>query len=237
MRHKFFMTLAFMATLCLGTSLKEAQCASVRMKVVVLNPSATLTQSKDVRTPLPKEIMAKDVKDDGGMTIEYDNTAGAFVAIKNGILLEPGETKVFEVLMDDVWMVNEDGLDTMRKRTQSVIKGMRDTKAYERASLIGESMYARMDQILRNQNNANVTSNAHIAFYRDNLKILEQLQKDLKVKISRVEVWHNEENAQMLEEIDLGKCGGVPFFFNKRTKKWLCGAQDYETVKAWALGK
>lgn len=66
--------------------------------------------------------------------------------------------------------------------------------------------------------------------------MLEQLQKDLKLKIRRIEVWHDEENAQLLEEIDQGKCGGVPFFFNKRTKKWLCGAQDYETVKAWALG-
>ena len=179
MRNKFLMTMALTAVLCLGTCLKEAQCASVRMKVVVLNPSATLTQSKDVRTALPKEITAKDIKDDGGMDIEYDNKEGSFFAMKNGIQLEPGETKVFEILLDDVWMVNEDNLDTMRKRIQGIVKGMRETKAYERATLIAESMYARMDQIIRNQNNANVTSNQHIAFYRDNVKILDQLEKDL----------------------------------------------------------
>ena len=67
--------------------------------------------------------------------------------------------------------------------------------------------------------------------------MLEQLQKDLNVKIRKVEVWHNEENARLLEELDKGRCGAVPFFFNKKTGKFLCGAQDYETVKKWALGK
>ena len=179
MRIKFLFSLALVAVLCLGTYLKEAQCAAVRMKVVVLNPSATLTQSKNVRTALPKEITAQAIKDDGGMDIEYDNKEGSFFAVKNDIVLEPGETKVFEIILDDVWMLDEENLDVMRKRTQGIVKGMKETKAYERATLLGESMYARMDQILRNQNNANATSNQHIAFYRDNVKILEQLEKDL----------------------------------------------------------
>ena len=179
MQNKFFTALALTAVLFLGTYLKEAQCASVRMRVVVLNPSATLTQSKSVRTPLPKEVTTKDIKDDGDMDIEYDNKEGAFVAVKNDIQLEPGETKVFEILMDDVWMLNEDKMDAMRKRTEKLVRGMRDTKAYERASLVGEGIYAHIDQILRNQNNQNVTTNQHIAFYRDNQLLMEQVEKDI----------------------------------------------------------
>jgi hypothetical protein len=179
MRKKFFTALALAAVLFLGTFLKEAECAAVRMRIIVLNPSATLTQTKTVRQALPKEVALQNVKDDGGLDIEYDNKEGAFVVFKNDISLEPGETKVFEVLMDDVWMLNEDKLETMRKRTEAIVKGMRDTKAYEKAALLSESMYARMDQIIRDQNNPNVTSNQHIAFYRDNLLIHEQLEKDM----------------------------------------------------------
>ena len=179
MRNKFFIAMAFVATLYLGTYLKEAECAGVRMRIVVLNPSATLTQTKSIRTPLPKEVTAKDIKDAGDVDVEYDNKEGAFVATKNDIVLEPGETKVFEILLDDVWMMNEEKLDSMRKRTEKIVKGMRNTKAYERASLISEGMYAHMDQIVRNQNNQNVTTNQHIAFYRDNVAVAEQLEKDM----------------------------------------------------------
>src|SRR5262245_38003916 len=108
MRIKIRISLAFMAFLCFGMLLTDAYAAAVRMRVVVLNPSATLTQTKSVRTPLPREIVLENIKDDGGMEIEYDNKEGAFVAFKNDIELEPGETKVFEIIMDDVWVMNED---------------------------------------------------------------------------------------------------------------------------------
>ena len=179
MRMKFFMAMALMATLCLGTYLKVGECAAIRMRVVVLNPSATLTQTKSVRTPLPKEVTLQSIKDDGGMEIEYDNKEGAFVAVKNDIQLEPGETKVFEIILDDIWMVNEEKLDLMHKRTENIVKAMKNTKAYDRAALLSEGMYAHMDQIIKNQNNANVTSNQHIAFFRDNQVLVEQLDKDM----------------------------------------------------------
>src|SRR3989338_8414702 len=122
MRKKFFTALALAAVLFLGTYLKEAECAGVRMRIVVLNPSATLTQTKSVRQALPKEIVLQSIKDDGGLESEYDNKEGAFVVFKNDISLEPGETKIFEVLMDDVWMMNEDKLELMRKRTGAIVK-------------------------------------------------------------------------------------------------------------------
>jgi hypothetical protein len=57
------------------------------------------------------------------------------------------------------------------------------------------------------------------------------------MKFTRVEVWHNDANAKRLEEIDKGRCGGVPYFYNKKTGKWICGAVSYDKLKAWAQGK
>ena len=65
----------------------------------------------------------------------------------------------------------------------------------------------------------------------------ERLEKELNVKMKRIEVWHNAANAKMMEKYDRGFCGGVPFYFNTKTGQWICGAVDYETLKKWALGK
>ena len=66
---------------------------------------------------------------------------------------------------------------------------------------------------------------------------IEKLEKEMKVKVTRIEVWHNEANARRLEEIDRGKCGGVPFFFNKKTGGWICGSVGYDKLRNWATGK
>jgi len=67
--------------------------------------------------------------------------------------------------------------------------------------------------------------------------LLKKLEKEEKVKVERLEVWHNAENMKKLKELDNGKCGGVPFFFNMKTKKWICGSDSYDNLKKWALGK
>jgi len=65
--------------------------------------------------------------------------------------------------------------------------------------------------------------------------LVERLESEEGVSIGKLEVWHHEANAKIMREYDKGYCGGVPFFFNKKTGKWICGATDYERLKQWAL--
>ena len=67
--------------------------------------------------------------------------------------------------------------------------------------------------------------------------LMERLEKEEKIKIEMLEVWHSSKNKKIQEEYDNGKCGGVPFFFNKKTKKFICGSTSYANLKKWALGK
>jgi len=64
--------------------------------------------------------------------------------------------------------------------------------------------------------------------------LVQRLEEEEKVKIAKIEVWHNEANAKLMREFDKGQCGGVPFFYNKKTGKWICGSTDYERLKKWA---
>ena len=66
---------------------------------------------------------------------------------------------------------------------------------------------------------------------------VEKLEKELGVKLVKKECWHNAANQAEFMKVAAGKCGGVPFYLNKKTGKFICGAAPYEKLKAWAMGK
>jgi len=67
--------------------------------------------------------------------------------------------------------------------------------------------------------------------------LVKRAEEELSVWFEKFEVWHDAGNADMLEEHDKGYCGGVPFFFNTATKKWICGEVTYDYLKSFASAK
>jgi len=68
--------------------------------------------------------------------------------------------------------------------------------------------------------------------------LVEKLEKELGVKVKKVETWHDEEGEKMREKYDAeGECGGVPYFVNEETGAKICGEVSYERLVAWAAGK
>ena len=66
--------------------------------------------------------------------------------------------------------------------------------------------------------------------------LIDKLQKDTGVSVDRLEVWYDEANMKLQEKYDKNLCGGVPFFYNTDTSKWICGEATYDELKEWALG-
>ena len=66
--------------------------------------------------------------------------------------------------------------------------------------------------------------------------LVEKLQKETGLKVDRLEVWYDEKNAKIMAEYDKNLCGGVPFFYNTESNKWICGEATYDELKSWALG-
>ncbi len=64
--------------------------------------------------------------------------------------------------------------------------------------------------------------------------LVARLKKEERIDIKKLEVWHNSQNAAMMREYDKNFCGGVPFFYNEKTGKWICGSASYEKLKEWA---
>ena len=63
----------------------------------------------------------------------------------------------------------------------------------------------------------------------------EQLKEELGVNIRCFEVWYDSKNLELMQRLDRGRCGGVPFFYNKRSRRYICGATTYANLRAWAL--
>eukprot|EP00871_Galdieria_phlegrea_P004305 jgi/Galph1/4876/GphlegSOOS_G3522.1 len=69
----------------------------------------------------------------------------------------------------------------------------------------------------------------------DMLPYLHKIEKELKVKVLKLEVWHNQRNNRLLQKLDtFSVCGGVPFFYNRVTRRFICGATTYKNLLSWA---
>lgn len=66
------------------------------------------------------------------------------------------------------------------------------------------------------------------------MPLVDRLEREAKISVARLEVWHDEKNYRVMENYDKDHCGGVPFFFNVKTGAWLCGEVPYEKLAAWA---
>ncbi len=61
--------------------------------------------------------------------------------------------------------------------------------------------------------------------------IVEKLKTE-GAEIQSFEVWHNDNNANKMDNLDKGRCGGVPFYINLQTDKWICGETSYDELKS-----
>ncbi|MFA6407321.1 MAG: thioredoxin family protein [Candidatus Paceibacterota bacterium] len=66
---------------------------------------------------------------------------------------------------------------------------------------------------------------------------VEKIELDNHLTIERLEVWHDIANQQLMKEYDTEHCEGVPFFYNTRSKKSICGETDFQSLEDWAIGK
>jgi hypothetical protein len=164
--------------LALALSAVPSWAGTVKMRIVIVNPSTTKTQVKEIKSYLPKEITLKDVKDNGGLEVDFDE-AQSLLFIYKKVELAPNETKSFEIILEDVWNVPDAKVAELRTRTETIMGKLKDTPYFEQADLVAKTILGRLDEIARTQADANVTRQQHIAYYRDNLKTLDSIMDDI----------------------------------------------------------
>jgi thiol-disulfide isomerase/thioredoxin len=68
--------------------------------------------------------------------------------------------------------------------------------------------------------------------------LLAKLAFDTGIVVEERDTWKNQSDYRLLEnyqeKIGDKDCDGIPFFYNTKTEKYLCGEVNYKTLKKWA---
>lgn len=186
----------------LGISPVRAWAEDIKMKVVLVNPSDKKTQIKSVKSFLPKEVTDKDVKDTGGLNLDYDQEQALFY-VSQDVELKPLETKTFEVVLADVWLIKQETLDNYSERTQSILDNLKNTPYEEQAQVLGRLIFSRLDGVAARQSDPNVSRQQHIAYYREHVATMEGVRNDID-KLEKILVTAGgPPNPELIEESDI----------------------------------
>ena len=70
---------------------------------------------------------------------------------------------------------------------------------------------------------------------------MSAVEKELGTRILKWDVWSDPAAYKLMQFLDKGpdgrsKCGGLPFFYNRKTGKIVCGATTEKNLMNWAQG-
>jgi hypothetical protein len=176
---------------------------SVIFKVVAANPSPTKTQTVPVKLYLPQEVEAENILDQGGLELEYDSVKSSYFLYSNAVVLAPKQTVVFNVEVEDVWMVPEDEINTLKTQAERIVQKLENTDYYAKAKETKDTIYQRLDEVVRSQNDDTVTRNQHIGIYRSNIKVIDEIKEDIARMEKLLTFAGGPPVPEMLEESDL----------------------------------
>jgi len=153
---------------------------SVIVRVVVVNPSDKKNQEIPVKVYLPQETKPEDVMDKGNMDFGYDEERAVYYVYKDKVMLEPKETRIFEVELKDIWFIPEETLTGLRTQTEKILKRLEGTPYFDQGKLIVDTIYGRLDRIATTQADESVNKELHIGLYRANLVVVDKIKEDIE---------------------------------------------------------
>ncbi|MCM8812129.1 MAG: hypothetical protein NC910_03650 [Candidatus Omnitrophica bacterium] len=162
-----------------AASAEEASREPVSFRVVAVNPSATKAQQVPVKIYLPQEVTPKDVIDSGELDLEYDDVKSTYYVYKDAVQLAPQETKIFEVLVKDVWMVPQAELDALRNHARLVLKRLEPSEFYQSGKALFDALDERLAGIEQTQNDETLSRKQRIGAYRLSLEAIEKVKEDV----------------------------------------------------------
>jgi len=176
------------------------QSGSVKFRIVVINPSKTKVQKVQVKKFLPTEVKLKDIMDAGGLDLEYDSEKSIYYAYKNDLELQPGESRVFEVEVEDIWLIPASKLEDLKKQVADISPRMAKTEYAARAQELANTVPAVIDEIARNQVDDTVSREQHIGLYRQNLQTIKRIDDELASLLKLIQPQSGMSAPEVLEK-------------------------------------
>jgi len=152
---------------------------TVTISVVAANPSADTPKTFPIRIDLPQEVTPEGVLDSGELKMTYDDQNGTYFLYKQEVVLKPKETRVFNVVVKDVWFILPKTLEDLEKHGNLILDRLKGSDFFDSGKEIMDSIKKRLDEISVKQSDEAVGQKVRIGQYRYNLQILAQIKEDL----------------------------------------------------------
>ena len=152
--------------------------ASVIMKILVVNPPQTETETVPVKVYLPKEVSPKDIIDLGDLKLDYDPEKGMYY-VHNEVELGPGQSMIKMVEMEDIWVFTEEELSSFGNQAKEMASGLGGTPHTEEAAVLVLGIEQKVEGILKMQEQTAADPARHIRAYRGAIIIIASIEKDL----------------------------------------------------------
>ena len=160
-------------------AVRAAEREPVTMRVVAVNPSVEKTRSVPVRIDLPQEVKPADILDKGEMEVDYDTERSLYYVHRDDVQLAPKQTKVFEVIVRDVWMIPDEELEGLKGHTQLLLSRLEKSEYYPFAKQLGGSITGRLDSIRQMQSDESIGRKQRIGSFRTNQQTMSAVKEDL----------------------------------------------------------
>ncbi len=150
------------------------------LKVVAINPSTEKSKTVPVRIDLPQEVKPSDIIDSGELKVEFDTERSIYYVYKPDVALAPKQTRVFEVVVRDVWFIPDVQLTGVKMQTNVLMKRLEKSEYAQSAKQLGESILSRLDDIAKFQTDEAIGRKQCIGGYRRNLQTLAAIKEDIE---------------------------------------------------------
>lgn len=139
---------------------------SMVFKSLVTNPSTLIEQEVPLKYYLPPEVREEDVISvEDGLTLGYDAEADKYF-VEGTFTLKPGETKTLSVKVDDIWVITDGEVESLRKQAEELAKPLNGTSYYAQGVTLTSDINVHLDKIVTLQETA-VTPEQQIRAYRE----------------------------------------------------------------------
>jgi len=161
------------------------ESGSVILRVLIVNPSKSLSRTVPFKYYLPKEVRTPDIIDKGDLELGYDAQQGLYYVYKD-LELKPSESRRLSLEIEDIWIIDEKEMKSLEEQAKKFYMILKDGPYAERAEYLMVKVNKDLKHILELQTTtATVNPEEHISIYRENIKTLD-LVKDNILELDRL---------------------------------------------------
>jgi hypothetical protein len=139
-------------------------------------------QTVQVKAALPARVSTNNVISLGGLSLGYDVKSDVYY-VHGEVDLGPKEIREFDIEMQDIWVIDLEQLEALRRRAREMGAKLSKTRYGEDASLYQQKIEKRLDAIAELQAKSaigpGVKPYEHIRAYEANLEDLESVKRDV----------------------------------------------------------